>query len=159
TNDGAYPGGLLVPVITAARQAPAHHPWVRWSDWRPGRRANGPIDGGNPVDRLIEAPGGDVVPGRMGSAQGRPAASGRTEKEAAMEYLLDVQWTDPVAKAVARVLSALPDGIEATTASVPVATTRGFTVLRADDWAALQSIVHAIADAGADVRIAEREAA
>ena len=32
-----------------------------------------------------------------------------------MEYLLEVQWSDPVSRAVARILSALPDEIEQTT--------------------------------------------
>jgi hypothetical protein len=83
---------------------------------------------------------------------------GRKEA-AAMEYLLDVQWTDPVATAVARVLSVLPDGVEQTTASVPVTMTRGFTVLRADDAVALEGIVQAMAAAGADVRMVARRAA
>jgi len=76
-----------------------------------------------------------------------------------MEYLLAVHWTDPVANAVGRVLSALPEGIEQTTASLPLATSRGFTVVRAENVVALEAIVRAIADAGADVRIVTAEAA
>lgn len=76
-----------------------------------------------------------------------------------MEYLLDVQWADPVAKIVARILSALPVGVEQTTASVPVALTHGFTVLRTEDGVLLEQIAQAIAEAGADVRIVARDAA
>jgi hypothetical protein len=85
-------------------------------------------------------------------------SSGRGE-DAAMEYLLDLQWTDPVAKAVARVLSALPDDVEQTTASVPVAMIRAFTVLRASDSVTIKSIVQSIDAAGAEVRIVEQQAA
>lgn len=76
-----------------------------------------------------------------------------------MEYLLDVRWTDPVAKAMGAVLSALPDGVEQTTASIPGATSRGFMLLRADDAVALEKMAETMIAAGADVRIVPREAA
>ena len=76
-----------------------------------------------------------------------------------MEYLLDVRWSDPVARALAGVLSALPDGVEQTTASVPLGMSRGFTVLRADDASALERIAEALTAAGADVQIVARAAA
>jgi hypothetical protein len=76
-----------------------------------------------------------------------------------MEYLFDVRWSDPVAKALAGVLSKLPDGVEQTTVSVPLEISHGFTVLRADDATALKQIANAMTAAGADVHIVAREAA
>lgn len=76
-----------------------------------------------------------------------------------MEYLLQLQWADPVAKGVARVLSTLPGGVEQTTAAVPGTTNGGFTLLRADDRLALEKIAQAIAAAGADVRIVAKDVA
>ena len=76
-----------------------------------------------------------------------------------MDYLLDLYWTDPVARAVARVLSALPEGLEQTTGSLPMATSRSFAVVRAENAVALEGIVRAIADAGADVRVVTAKAA
>lgn len=70
-----------------------------------------------------------------------------------MEYLLELQWTDPVASAVARVLSTLPDGVEPTTSVLPSATSRGFEVLQADSPVALAALVDAITRCGAEVRI------
>jgi hypothetical protein len=74
-----------------------------------------------------------------------------------MEYLVDVHWTDPVATAMAAVLSALPEGVEPTTASVP--TGHGFIVLRADDVAAFERATAAMMATGADVRVVARRAA
>jgi hypothetical protein len=76
-----------------------------------------------------------------------------------MEYLLDVQWADPVATAVRRVLSGLPAGVESRTAVVPTVRHHGFTLLSLDDPTALASITDAITAAGADVRIVASEAA
>jgi hypothetical protein len=76
-----------------------------------------------------------------------------------MEYLLDMRWADPVAAAVARVLSALPGGVEQTTAAVPVPTSHGFMVLRADHTVGLEQVVQAITAAGANVRVVVKEAA
>jgi hypothetical protein len=70
-----------------------------------------------------------------------------------MEYLLELQWADPVASAVARILSALPDGVEPTTSSLPPGTSRGFEVLRADSSVALTELVDAITGCGAEVRV------
>jgi hypothetical protein len=70
-----------------------------------------------------------------------------------MEYLLEVRWVDPVADAVTRVLSALPDGVEQTTASLPPGTSRGFELLRVDSPAALAELVGAITACGAEVRV------
>jgi hypothetical protein len=76
-----------------------------------------------------------------------------------MEYLLDVRWRDPVAQALGGVLAALPDGVEQTTASLPLAMSHGFAVLRADDLAVLEQIAEALTTAGADVRVVARVAA
>ena len=76
-----------------------------------------------------------------------------------MDYLLDVHWSDPVANAVASVLAILPEGLEQTTTSLPLATSKGFTVVRTENAVALERIIQAIAAAGADVRIVTAEAA
>ena len=70
-----------------------------------------------------------------------------------MEFLLELQWPDPVAIDVARILRALPDGVEATTGSLPPAANRGFEVVRTDSPAALTALVDAITRCGADVRV------
>lgn len=70
-----------------------------------------------------------------------------------MEYLLDLRWPDPVASAVARILSALPDGVKPTTSSLPPGTSRGFEVLQADSPAVLTELVKAITRCGAEVRV------
>ena len=75
-----------------------------------------------------------------------------------MEYLLDLRWADPVASAVARILSALPDGVEPMTGSLPPGTSRGFEVLQIASPVALAELVDAITRCGAEVRvIGERE--
>ena len=76
-----------------------------------------------------------------------------------MEYLVDVQWADPVAKAVSRVLSVLPDGVEQRTAFVPTAMNHGFTLLSTDEATALEKIADALTAAGADVQIITSDAA
>ena len=70
-----------------------------------------------------------------------------------MEYLLELRWADPVASAVARILSVLPDGVEPTTGSLPPGTGRGFEVLQIDSPGALTELVDAITRCGADVRV------
>lgn len=75
-----------------------------------------------------------------------------------MRYLLEVEWKDPVATAVARVLSGLPGDVEQTTGSVPPGVTRGFVVLSSSDRAALDGVARAVAAAGAGVRIVVGEA-
>ena len=70
-----------------------------------------------------------------------------------MEYLLELQWTDPVASAVARILSALPDGMEPTTSVLPPGTSRAFEVLRVNSPAALTELVDAITGCGAEVLV------
>ena len=70
-----------------------------------------------------------------------------------MEYLVEVQWTDPTAGNVAHILSTLPDEVEQATGHWPEATSRAFCVLRAPDSQALDRIVSAIAEAGANTRV------
>ena len=70
-----------------------------------------------------------------------------------MEYLLEVQWTDPTAGTVARILSALPAGVEQATGDWPKATSRAFCVLRATDAEALAAMLDAIAASGADAHL------
>lgn len=70
-----------------------------------------------------------------------------------MEYLVEVQWTDPTAGSVARILSTLPDEVEQATGHWPDATSRAFCVLRAPDPHALDQILSAITRAGANTRV------
>jgi hypothetical protein len=70
-----------------------------------------------------------------------------------MEFLLELQWPDPVAIDVARILRALPEGVEPTTGSLPPATSRGFEVVTADSPVALTALVDAITGCGAEVRV------
>jgi hypothetical protein len=74
-----------------------------------------------------------------------------------VEYLVEMQWTDPTASRVAAVLSSFPDGVQPTTSLLPAATSRGFCVMSADSPNALVDIVHAISGAGASVRVLARE--
>jgi hypothetical protein len=70
-----------------------------------------------------------------------------------MEYLLEVQWTDPTAESVARILSTLPDEVEGETGAWPGATSRAFCVLRARDRQALDRILSQITEIGAHTRV------
>lgn len=70
-----------------------------------------------------------------------------------MEYLLEVEWKDPTADTVARIFSTLPDGVERATGDWPGATSRAFCVLRAKDTQALDKILNAISQAGANTRV------
>ncbi len=54
---------------------------------------------------------------------------------------------------MARILSTLPDEVEQATGHWPQATSRAFCVLRATDPQALDKIVNAIAEAGANTRV------
>ncbi len=74
-----------------------------------------------------------------------------------MEYLLEVQWSDPVACAVARILSRLPADVEQTTSAVPVGLSRGFAVVRCATAGDLADIAQAVTAAGAEVRVTARE--
>lgn len=74
-----------------------------------------------------------------------------------MEYLMEVQWADPVGRAVARILSALPDDVEQTTSSVPLGMTRGFALFRCANAGALADIAQAVAAAGAEVRVVAKD--
>ncbi len=73
-----------------------------------------------------------------------------------MEYLIEVEWTDPVASALGQILYALPDDIEQRTGVVPAGRNRGFVVLAACDRAALDSVADAVTAAGAAVRVTAR---
>ena len=74
-----------------------------------------------------------------------------------MEYLLEVQWADPVARVVARILSNLPADVEQTTSAVPLGLSRGFAVVRGATADELADIAEAVAAAGADVRVTARD--
>ena len=73
-----------------------------------------------------------------------------------MEYLLEVQWSDPVAHAVARILSQLPADVEQTTSAVPLGLSRGFAVVRCATPDDLAGVADAVAAAGAEVRVTAR---
>ncbi len=74
-----------------------------------------------------------------------------------MEYLLEVQWSDPVARAVARILSELPADVEQTTSVVPLGLSRGFAVVRCATPDDLADIAEAVTAAGAEVRVTARD--
>lgn len=70
-----------------------------------------------------------------------------------MEYLLEIQWSDPVAAALVSVLSTLPTDVEPRTAAIPPDTPRGFVVLAAPDREEMERLAQAITAAGATVRV------
>ena len=70
-----------------------------------------------------------------------------------MEYLVEVHWTDPTAKSVARILSALPAEVESTTGDWPQGQSRAFCLVRAESSAALDRVVDEITQSGADARV------
>ncbi len=70
-----------------------------------------------------------------------------------MEYLLEIQWTDPAAVSVARILSTLPDEVERETGAWPGTTSRAFCVLRTRDPYILNRILSAIDQTGASTLV------
>jgi len=70
-----------------------------------------------------------------------------------MEYLLEVHWVDPVADAVARLLSSLPEGVELTTGQAPQGRGRAFGVYRSDSFDVLEGLARAVSSLGAQVQI------
>ena len=70
-----------------------------------------------------------------------------------MEYLLEVRWEDPVAEAVARILSSAPEGVEQTTCHVPHGQGRAFGVYRSDSFEVLEGLARAMSNLGARVQV------
>lgn len=70
-----------------------------------------------------------------------------------MEYLLEVCWDDPIAEAVAQILSRMPEGVEQRTGQVPGGQDRAFGVYRSDSFEVVQELARAISDLGAEVRV------
>ncbi len=70
-----------------------------------------------------------------------------------MEYLLEVRWDDPIAEAVARILSSVPGGVEQTTCHVPHGQGRAFGVYRSNNFEVLEGLVRAMSNLGARVQI------
>jgi hypothetical protein len=70
-----------------------------------------------------------------------------------MEYLLEVQWIDPTANSVARILSTLPAEVERATGDWPNGPSRAFCVLRAKNRESLDKVLEAISGSGADARV------
>lgn len=70
-----------------------------------------------------------------------------------MEYLLEVRWDDPIADAVVRILSSVPEGMERTTGQVPGGQNRAFVVYRSDSREALESLTRTMSDLGAHVLV------
>ena len=69
------------------------------------------------------------------------------------QYLVEIEWNDPVAMRVRRLLEALSPGIEQTTGQIPVSHERGFVVVNAADRAELDAFARAAHEAGAGVTI------
>lgn len=70
-----------------------------------------------------------------------------------MEYLLEMEWSDPVAAALASVLTNLPIDVESRTAEMQPGAPRGFVVLAAPDRETVERLARAITAAGATVRV------
>jgi hypothetical protein len=67
--------------------------------------------------------------------------------------LLEVRSTDPTASSVAHIFATLPPDVERTTGEWPEASSRAFCVVRAEDPEAVDKILDAITEAGADTRV------
>ena len=70
-----------------------------------------------------------------------------------MQFLVEIEWEDPVATRVQRLLEALPAGIDQLDRQLPLATERGFVVVNAANRTALDAFAQAANHAGADVKI------
>jgi hypothetical protein len=70
-----------------------------------------------------------------------------------MEYLIEVQWNDPLAEAIGRLLRTMPQGVEQTTSEVPRGPERAFVVYRSDSSEALEGLACTVSKLGAQVRI------
>jgi hypothetical protein len=70
-----------------------------------------------------------------------------------MEYLIEVQWDDPLADAIGRLLRTMPQGVEQATSEVPRGSERAFVVYRSDSSEALEGLACAVSKLGAQVRI------
>lgn len=69
------------------------------------------------------------------------------------QYLVEIEWQDPIAANVRRLLEALPSTLEQTTRQLPLTLNSGFVVVNATDRAQLNEFAQAAKAAGADVRI------
>ena len=69
------------------------------------------------------------------------------------QFLVEMEWPDPIAAAVRRLLERLPAGVEQADREVPQAVTHGFVVLNATDPHALDELTRAVTEAGAGVSI------
>jgi hypothetical protein len=70
-----------------------------------------------------------------------------------MEYLIEVQWDDPLADAIGRLLRTMPQGVEQTTSQVPRGPERAFAVYRSDSSESIEGLVGTVSKLGARVRI------
>ena len=70
-----------------------------------------------------------------------------------MEYLLEIRWDDPIADAIARILSSVPEGVEQTTSYIPQGQGRAFGVYRSDSFEVLESLARAMSNLGARVQV------
>jgi hypothetical protein len=70
-----------------------------------------------------------------------------------MEYLIEVQWDDPLADAIGRLLRTIPQGVEQTTSEVPRGPERAFVVYRSESSEDIEGLVCTVSKLGARVRI------
>lgn len=69
------------------------------------------------------------------------------------QYLLELEWNDPVANRVRRLLDTLPAGVQQMTRQLPRSDERGFVVVNAADRAELDAFARAVTEAGAGITI------
>jgi len=71
-----------------------------------------------------------------------------------MEQLLEVRWDDPIARAVARILGGVPEGVEQATGEVPCGQGSAFVVYRSSGSPeGLDRLARALSALGARVRV------
>ena len=69
------------------------------------------------------------------------------------QFLVEIEWQDPIAATVRRLLERLPAGVEQATRDVPQAMSHGFVVLNGADQHDLDDLTRAVTEAGAGVSI------
>jgi hypothetical protein len=69
------------------------------------------------------------------------------------QYLLELDWNDPVANRVRRLLDTLPAGVQQMTRQLPMSHERGFVLVDAEDRTDVEAFARAVTEAGAGITI------
>ncbi len=69
------------------------------------------------------------------------------------QYLVEIEWQDPIGATLRRLLELLPAALEQTTRDLPMTGRSGFIVVNTADRAQLNEFALAAQAAGAEVRI------